>query len=356
VALFFSVWITGTLMVILIVGGPVAYLAYRYIHDRLRSRARSWPSAEATIQSAAVAISINGAKPEETVSSILSIGVNTHLEAQVRMQDPILRPAITWVVRVAYSFPVGSEYYGGYSDRGVSSEQAGAEYARGLPEERGIHRARSRRSGSAQVLYFGGTAQEARPGRTGGVTSRTRSNWSRASLSPTKECDNVLYNSIWRTMPSRKTAVQKETSLAPDRALRAITEQLDGLQKLKGRRYDEAEAEEMEWKHLARSIIEGAFGDPSSPLSSFHKARAAGQHSFSVEISPRQKQINFELRIKEQEALLRSSCPNERRRNRVEYALRAATLAVVLAGFLPPSLMHSIGTIFYKVTGLFSGI
>jgi hypothetical protein len=32
-------------------------------------------------------------------------------------------------------------------------------------------------------------------------------------------------------MPSRKTAVQKEPSLAPDRALRAITEQLDGLQK-----------------------------------------------------------------------------------------------------------------------------
>jgi hypothetical protein len=120
------------MVILIVVGGPVAYLAYRYIHDRLRSRARSWPSAEATIQSAAVAISINGAKPEETVSSILSIGVNTHLEAQVRMQDPILRPAITWVVRVAYSFPVGSEYYGGYSDRGVSSEQAGAEYARGL--------------------------------------------------------------------------------------------------------------------------------------------------------------------------------------------------------------------------------
>jgi hypothetical protein len=42
---------------------------------------------------------------------------------------------------------------------------------------------------------------------------------------------------------------------------------------------------------------------------------------------------------------LKSSCPNERRRNRVEYALRAATLAVVLAGFLPPSLMPSVGTL-----------
>jgi hypothetical protein len=40
------------------------------------------------------------------------------------------KPVITWVVRVAYSFSVGGAYYGGYSDRGVSSEQAGAEYAR----------------------------------------------------------------------------------------------------------------------------------------------------------------------------------------------------------------------------------
>jgi len=41
-------------------------------------------------------------------------------------------PVIVWVVRVAYSFSVGGAYYGGYSDRAVSSEPAGAEYAQRL--------------------------------------------------------------------------------------------------------------------------------------------------------------------------------------------------------------------------------
>jgi hypothetical protein len=105
-------------------------------------------------------------------------------------------------------------------------------------------------------------------------------------------------------MPPRRAAVQKEPTLPPDRALKAITEQLDSLQKLEGRKYDEADAAESEWEHLTQSIIEGAFGDPSSSLGKFHMARAAGQHNM-MGISPRQRQINFELRIKEQEALLR---------------------------------------------------
>jgi len=42
-----------------------------------------------------------------------------------------LGPVIVWVVRVAYSFSVGGAYYGGYPERGVSSEPAGAEYAGG---------------------------------------------------------------------------------------------------------------------------------------------------------------------------------------------------------------------------------
>ena len=34
----------------------------------------------------------------------------------------------------------------------------------------------------------------------------------------------------------------------------------------------------------------------------------------------------------------------------IEYALMAATLTVVVAGFLPPSLMPSISTVFSKLT------
>lgn len=93
--------------------------------------------------------------------------------------------------------------------------------------------------------------------------------------------------------------------MPPDRALRALTQQLEGLQRLKNRTYEAADAEETEWEHLTRSIIEAAFGDPSSSLGKFHMATAAGQHNL-MGISPRQRQINFELRLKEQEALLRS--------------------------------------------------
>ncbi len=106
-------------------------------------------------------------------------------------------------------------------------------------------------------------------------------------------------------MASRRAAVQKEPTLSPDRSLRAITQQIETLQKLKNRKYDEADAEETEWAHFTQGIIEAAFGDPSSALSKFHMARAAGQHNM-MGISPHQREINFESRIKEQEALLRS--------------------------------------------------
>ena len=106
-------------------------------------------------------------------------------------------------------------------------------------------------------------------------------------------------------MPPRKAAVQKDPTLSPERALKAIAQQIEGLQKLKNRPYDQADAEETEWEHLTQSIIEAAFGDPSSELRKFHMARAAGQHNI-MGVSPRQRQVNFESRIKEQEALLRS--------------------------------------------------
>ncbi len=106
-------------------------------------------------------------------------------------------------------------------------------------------------------------------------------------------------------MPPRKAAVQRGPTLPPERALKALTQQLEALQKLEGLNYEEADAEEIEWTHLTQSIIEAAFGDPSSALTNFHMARAAGQHNIRG-VSPHQRQINFESRIKEQTALLRS--------------------------------------------------
>ena len=134
--LFIGYWNRDSLILSLIfLAGLAASLAYRYVRDRFGSKvARSWPSAEATVQSAAVAISVNGDKPKELESSLFSIGLNTHLMGELVKYrgSSNAGPVITWLVRVGYSFSVGGVRYSGYTDRGVSSEQAGAEYARGL--------------------------------------------------------------------------------------------------------------------------------------------------------------------------------------------------------------------------------
>lgn len=93
--------------------------------------------------------------------------------------------------------------------------------------------------------------------------------------------------------------------MAPERAVRALTQQLDRLQNLKNRKYEEADAEETEWAHLTQNIIETAFGDPSSSLDKFHTASHAGIHLMGG-MSPQQYQTNFESRVKEWEALLRA--------------------------------------------------
>ncbi len=41
---------------------------------------------------------------------------------------------------------------------------------------------------------------------------------------------------------------------------------------------------------------------------------------------------------------------DQRGQDLIEYALLAATIAIVVAGFLPPAIMPSVSTIFSKVT------
>jgi len=41
---------------------------------------------------------------------------------------------------------------------------------------------------------------------------------------------------------------------------------------------------------------------------------------------------------------------NQRGQDLIEYALLAATIAIVVAGFLPPAIMPSVSTIFSKIT------
>lgn len=105
-------------------------------------------------------------------------------------------------------------------------------------------------------------------------------------------------------MPRKDSAAGKPT-LPPDRALQALKKQLLELQKLKGRRFDEADSDETRWEHFTQSIIEGAFGNPSSNLNKFYTARNAGYHNL-MGITQEQKQQNFEKRLQEYEVLLES--------------------------------------------------
>ncbi len=104
---------------------------------------------------------------------------------------------------------------------------------------------------------------------------------------------------------ARKAVIQKPPTLAPDRGLRALTQQLERLQNLKNRNYKEADAEETEWAHLTQNIIEAAFGDPSSSLDKFYSASHAGTHLIGG-MRPDEYQTNFESRVKEWDALLRA--------------------------------------------------
>ena len=107
-------------------------------------------------------------------------------------------------------------------------------------------------------------------------------------------------------MTQREVVAQKEHTLAPERALKALLQQLDALRKLKDRNCEEAKLEETEWKNFTHNIVEGAFGNSSTQIYQFHAARSAESHNIHGISQQQRHQRNFELRIKEYEALLRS--------------------------------------------------
>jgi len=102
-----------------------------------------------------------------------------------------------------------------------------------------------------------------------------------------------------------KAVPQKQPTIPPDRALKALTQQLDELRKLENRKYDEAYQDETQWMHFTENIVEGAFGNPSTSLDKCHGALTSlGAHLAGMRPEPSQKL--FESRSREYEALLRS--------------------------------------------------
>jgi hypothetical protein len=104
---------------------------------------------------------------------------------------------------------------------------------------------------------------------------------------------------------ARKSQNQKEPTLLPERALRALSQQLVELQNLKNRPFQEAESERDEWEHLTENIIEATFGNPSSQLSRFYSARNSGIYLMGG-ISNIQKQKNYNEEIQDLESLLKA--------------------------------------------------
>lgn len=112
-------------------------------------------------------------------------------------------------------------------------------------------------------------------------------------------------------MSPRRTQPQEvPPDLPPEKAYAALSAQLQALQQLKGRNYQEAEANEIEWQHLTEKLIIRAFGGASANVSSYHRALSTGEHYVmafgDAEPDHARYQSNFEKRIQAYEGVLNS--------------------------------------------------
>jgi hypothetical protein len=82
--------------------------------------------------------------------------------------------------------------------------------------------------------------------------------------------------------------------------------QIEHLRQFEGKKFNELEIEEQEWEQFTRNAIIHGFGDPSQNLSNFYDAKNAGVWNM-MGVSDHQRQLNFEERIKQYGATLRSS-------------------------------------------------
>src|SRR3989442_6879850 len=97
--------------------------------------------------------------------------------------------------------------------------------------------------------------------------------------------------------------------LTTEKAYASLSAQLESLEKLKGRDYREAKADETEWKNLTEKLTIRAFGSDSANVRNFYHARSAGEHSivpWRGSVPHARFQRNFEARIQACEAFLKS--------------------------------------------------
>jgi len=110
-------------------------------------------------------------------------------------------------------------------------------------------------------------------------------------------------------LPTRRTQPAGTLpDLPPEKAYGVLNAQLEKLQLLKGRNYQDAEAAENEWSQLTAKLVLRSFGSESMNYSNFRRGGSAGEH-FAVlaGVVPHARyQRNFEARQKAYEASLRS--------------------------------------------------
>ena len=109
-------------------------------------------------------------------------------------------------------------------------------------------------------------------------------------------------------MPTRRSATPqpKPADWPPEKTHGALKRQLAALDKLRGRRYDEAHSDEQEWENLTLNITTHGFGEGSQNVSQFSSAGWAGSHH-SRGMSQALLQSNYNKRIDAYAATLRSS-------------------------------------------------
>lgn len=98
----------------------------------------------------------------------------------------------------------------------------------------------------------------------------------------------------------------KGPSWQPEQTLRVLRQQLEELQKLKGRRRTEAHNDEELWAQVTEGALINGFGQDSHNLKHFHRARSAGVHNL-YGVSDQQRQTNFQLRIDGYDSTVKSS-------------------------------------------------
>ncbi len=116
-------------------------------------------------------------------------------------------------------------------------------------------------------------------------------------------------------MPTKRgqPSEQPAADFSPEKAYAVLKAQLEKLQALKGRNYEQARAEVEEWYHLTEKLVLRSFGGGSQNHVNFKNGRSAGEHSMVLDFGPYRgpdhqlNQSNHEARLQAYEGALKSS-------------------------------------------------